>query len=333
MQLTGLFRRSGAAMGLVVLVPLLAVAATVAVTATSEPDEQTLATVSVIAPEGGSTAAVVTQAVDGFRSTITSDSVVKLAAQDSGVSLNAGHDLTAERIGTSNLVELRVTTNVGEDSAAAVRALVNRTNEALYSSSLTSLQSRVATAQQRYDQAIDERARETERTGLLLPIETYRAKASEVTQLRVALATGDSGVDRTAVELALNRSVKELKNIGESVNAFENLEDSVTRARSELGSANQDVDSVETRLHAANDDQSVTISDPTRQSLRTTVIRAAVAALVVGTAVGCLIVLVIGLVRRPRPTTQRDHSGDDGSGPDQQQAADGAHRDREAALT
>lgn len=340
MQLSRLFRRSGRAVWLIVLVPLLAVAGAVAVSANSEPDEQTLATVSVIAPEGGSTAAVITQAVDGFRSTVTSDSVVELAAQDSEVSIDAGHDIRAERIGTSNLVELRVTTQVGEDGAAVVRALVDRTNEALYSSTLTSLQARVDTAEVRYEQAIAERTRETERTGLLLPIEAYRAKASEVTQLRVALATADtdSGVDRSAVQEALDDSLKALRQIGESVTAFENLEDSVVRTRAELGAANQEVDNVDTRLTAATDDQSVTISEPSRQSLRTKVVRAGVAALVVGVAIGCGIALVIGLLRRPTPPSRPDGPDDQGSTepPDpQDDTREGinGHRKREAALT
>jgi flagellin-like hook-associated protein FlgL len=302
MQLSRLFHRSGRAIWLIVLVPLLAVGGAVAVVATSAPDRQTLATVSVIAPEGGSTAAVITQAVDGFRSTVSSDTVVQLAAQKSGASINPGRDIKATRVGTSNLVELHVRTQPGEDGEAVVRALVAQTNEALYSSSLASLQARVKTAERRYDEALAERDKETARTGLLLPIEAYRAKASEVTQLRVALATGggDVSVDRAAVQAALARSQKSLERIGESVTAFESLEDSVSRARAELGAAHQEIDNVDTRLSAATDDQSVTISAPTEQSMRTTVIRAVIAALVLGAALGAALALVIGLIRRPR---------------------------------
>ena len=88
MQLTRLVRRSGKAVWLLVLVPVLAVAASTAVTMRTEPSDRLLATVSVFSPAGTAPAATVTQAVDGFKSTVVSDGVVQVAAEEAGVELS-----------------------------------------------------------------------------------------------------------------------------------------------------------------------------------------------------------------------------------------------------
>lgn len=339
MQLTRLVKQSGKAVWLLVLVPVLAVGASIALLVDDDPSVRTLATVSVIAPEGSSTAATVTQAVDGFKSTVVSDTVRSLASTDAGIPIGSG-DVTAERVGTSNLVELRVTTASGEAGEAALAALIANANDALYSSAITSADARVRTAEQRYDAALDERARETERTGLLLPIEAYRAKAAEVTQLRVALAAGGPDINRTAVEATLERATRDLEDIGESVNAFESLEDSVVRAREELGDAKQESDAVETRRAAATAPESVAIAAPVAQSTRTTLVRGAVTGAVLGLGLAFGLVLLIGLLRHPARRTEprpRRKPADDGPGSHTHEHPHGhdqrEDRDYEAALT
>lgn len=302
MQLSRVFARAGKALWLLVLVPLLAAGGAVAFLLQAQPDVHTFATVSVVAPEGRSTAATVTQAVDGFTSAVTSENVVQLAERDAAVTLTPDRELRAERIGTSNLVELRVTTQPGEDGASLLRALVQHTNDALFSSTLASAGARVELAEQRYDRAIGERDDQLAATGLLLPIESYRAKASEVTQLRVALATtiGDTSVDREAVRRTLKVANAELRRIGQSVAAYESVQDGVVRTRAELAGANEELDAAEIRLQAASSGQSITLSDPRLQSQRTVLVRGAVAGLVVGTALAAGLVLLIGLLRGPR---------------------------------
>ena len=236
MQLSHVFARAGKAVWLSLLVPLVAVVGTVSVLAGFPPDIHTSATVSVIAPEGRATAATVTQAVDAFRSAAVSDNVVQLASQDSGVSCRPTGTWPRSGSGTSNLVELQVTTHGNENGAALVRALVARTNDAVFAATLASNEARVDTAETRYDDSVAQRDEEAQTTGFLLPIESYRAKASEVTQLRVALATtiGDATVDRGAVQRTLKQATKDLNRIGDHVEAFQSLEDSVTRTRSDL---------------------------------------------------------------------------------------------------
>ncbi|MGB0100791.1 MAG: hypothetical protein WBP61_10975 [Nocardioides sp.] len=347
-------KRSGRATWLLLLVPLIAVGASVAVLTQAEPPVRTFATVSVIPPEGSSTAATITQAVDGFRSTVTSDTVAQLAGQDANASITAD-DVTAERVGTSNLVELRIETEPGEDGEAATQALVSHANDALFSSSLTFSDARVETAEQRYQKALDERAQESARTGLLLPIEAYRAKAAEVTQLRVALATAAPEVNRATISTTLARAQKDLAKIGKSVNAFESLEESVVRSRTELGSAQQEVDNVTTRLAAATAPESITITESTTPSSRTTVARGVLTALVLGVALALGLVLLIGLFRDPDrsrpqrpaqdpteppaepsgPTAARNAAPDSVDEPDaggQRAGRKGRRGDREAAL-
>lgn len=293
-------------MWLLLLVPLLAIAATSAYLWNAAPDVHTFATVSVIAPEGQSTAATVTQAVDGFKSAVASDTVAELAAEDADADIDIGHDLTAERVGTSNLVELRLTTEPGEDAESLVRALVARTNDALFAANKASAEAEIAQAQENYDEAIANREEAIEKSGLLLPIESYRAKLSEVTQLRLALATGESVVNREAVQDRLTTANKELATIGQSVNEYENVQDQVARSRDDLATANRQLDSVSTRQEAASADESITVSRSEQQNQRTVMVRGAVAAAVVGLALGGGLVLLIGLLRGgPRPRVGR----------------------------
>lgn len=331
MQLTHLVRRSGKAVWLLVLVPVLAVGASIAVLSGDEPPVRTLATVSVIAPDGSATAATITQAVDSFESTVTSDTVRSLAAQDSGVAIGDG-DISAERVGTSNLVELRLGTEAGEDGPAALRALIARANDALYAAPIAAAQSRIDTAEKRYQAALDERTRESSRTGLLLPIEAYRAKASEVTQLRVSLATG-TAVNTEAVQANLERAQRDLARIGESVNAFESLEDSVVRTRTELGDAKQVADAVTNLRAAADAPESITITDSVAESARATLARAVIAALVVGLALGLGLVLLIGLLRRPEGRRRSPHDPPSPADDERRHAGTDAARDREKVLT
>jgi hypothetical protein len=300
MQLSRVLTRAGKAMWLLLLVPLIAIGATTTYLWNAAPDVHTFATVSVIAPEGQSTAATVTQAVDGFKSAVVSETVAKLAAEDADGNLDISHDLQVERVGTSNLVEMRLTTQPGEDGNAMTRALVARTNDALFASTTASAEAAVSQAQENYDKAIADRDDAVQASGLLLPIESYRAKASEVTQLRVALAIGDSSVDRDAVQAKLTAAIKELNRIGGSVNSYENVQDQVIRSRGDLANANSELDSVETRQQAASADESITVSASEKQNSRTTMVRGAVAAAVVGLALGGGLVLLIGLLRGPR---------------------------------
>lgn len=301
MQLTHVFARAGKVIWLLVLLPLLAAGGTVAYMADQEPAVHTLATVSVVAPEGQSTAATVTQAVDGFTSAVVSENVVRLAEQDAGIRVAVDRDLRAERVGTSNLVELRIATEHGDKPAQLVHSLVKHTTEALFASSLASASSRLRNAEKRYDEAIQERDAQLRETGLMLPIESYRAKASEVTQLRVALVTSvGTGVDLPFVRKTLKRANTELEQIGEYVTEYETVQDRVQRTRNDVAEATQERDELLTRQEAAMAAESVSVSDPEPESRRTLLFRSGVTGLVAGLGVAVGLVLLIGLLRGPR---------------------------------
>ena len=231
-------------------------------------------------------------------------------------------------------MELRVTTQPGEDGDAALRALVDQANKALFASTLATAEARVVAAERRYQKALAERDDETRRTGLLLPMEAYRAKAAEVTQLRVALATAVAGVDADALRATLKQAIAAHDRIGESVNTYESLAESVSRTRGEVGAAQQAVEDGQARLAAAGAAESITIAEPTTPSTRTTVVRAAVAALVLGFAVALGLVLLIGLLRHPDDRDRHNQRRrQDPPRPDRANRSDYEHaRKREAAL-
>ena len=68
-----------------------------------------------------------------------------------------------------------------------------------------------------------------------------------------------------------------------------------------LATANRSSTTSSTRQTAATADESITVSGSEQQSQRTTMVRGAVAATVVGLALGGGLVLLIGLLRGPRP--------------------------------
>lgn len=302
MQLSDVLARAGRSAWLLAVIPVLAVGAAVALTIPQEPDTTTLATVVIIAPEGQSTAATVSQAVDSFRSAVISDSVVQLAADDADADISADRDVKAIRVGSSNLVDLSVDTQPGEDGRAALDALVERTTVAIYASSLSSAKARAERAQDTYDEAFELRRELTGTTGIPLPIEAYRAKTSEITQLRVALATtlGDPTINREAIRNSLNLALDTLNGLSTAVEEYESVQDDVSRSRDERAEALQGLDAVLSRLDAARSPGSVTVAGSTTASARTAVVRAAVAAGVVGFAVAGGLVLMVGIARGPR---------------------------------
>ena len=75
----------------------------------------------------------------------------------------------------------------------------------------------------------------------------------------------------------------------------------MARTRGDLATASQELDNVSTRQEAASAAESITVSGSEQQNQRTTMVRGAVAATVVGLALGGGLVLLIGLLRGPRP--------------------------------
>ena len=297
MQLAQVFRRAGRAAWLILAVPLLATLAVTAVLVSSPAEYTTNATVSVIVPQGSDTAATVSQAVDTFQSAVASDTVVQLAVEESGIQLNPSRDITVERVATSNLVELKVTTDRRDNGAEAIRALVEQTNATVFASTLASAQARVDVAEERYQAALDERRTQIARTGLQLPLESYRAKLNEVSQLQVARVTAESDIRRAAIENRLRTARRELQGIGKTLEEYEAAEDRVGRTRAEVSDANEEVDSVNSRLEAASSLSSVSIAESRAESRRAAVVRGIISAVILGLAVATGLILLVGLFR------------------------------------
>lgn len=313
MQLTELLTAAGRARWLLVVLPVLCAALWVGVHADDSPRATSLATVAVVVPETDTSASAVAQAVEAFRSALVSETAVQDAGDAVGVELVVDRDVTAERVGTSNLLDVEVRTPPGTDVAAVVEALVRSTAQELYVAPVGIAQARLDRADARYTDALERREGLTERSGLLLPIEAYRAKESEATQLRVALTTGlangtVAGAGAAALQEALDRAETDLARIGTAVDRYEPVQDEVERSRALRADARAELDAVLVRQDAAVQPETLDVGAPVTESRRTLLVRAGVTGAVGGLALAAAVVLAAGLLR-DRPRTHR-------SGPD-----------------
>lgn len=305
MQLTQLIRRTSPIVWIVALVPALVAGVGAFLTTTSAPGYNVIATVPVTAPSGSDTAATVTQTVDSFRSALATQSVLDSAASEAGIESPPEEAVATSRVGTSNLVDLSVTVPERDALEEFVPALVASANELLFASAQSASDADLEAAQEQYDE-VQAEIEETSAGGLVIPLERYRAKASEVTQLRVALAAARArgGAEAAELSTALKASIKELQRLSLTVRDLDNLTFKSTQAQSRLADAERAVSDVDARLAAANDENALKVSQVSKQSTFTTVSRAVLAGVIVGLAVALGLVLLIAAFRRPDPASR-----------------------------
>lgn len=255
MQIASFLRRGGATVVVLVGVPVLAMAGAGLVASGAEPSYRAVATVVVGPPSGASGGAALSQAVEGFQSALRTDVVLEEAAGAAEDDLTAGELLavtSSRRLGGSSVVEVVYDGPRREDVDVVLGAQAKAAVRLVFGAELAAAELARDGAQERLEAATGSVRALEQSTGLLLPEEDYRAKAGEVTALRVSLAqTTSRGVETAAVASALAKAEQQLRDLATKAAQFEQPQYALDRARNDLTDAQARLTDVETRLAAA----------------------------------------------------------------------------------
>jgi hypothetical protein len=310
LQLAQIIRRTSALVWTLALIPALALAALMFLVTFSPPSYRVVATIGVTTPTGVDTAASITQTVDSFRSALTTQAVRDAAAEDVGLDRVREQDITSSRVGVSNFVDVEVRADDPDLLEPLVLALMENANDLLFAPAINAAEAQEDSAQEAFD-AVQDEIEDTSTEGVTIPVEKYRAKASEVTQLRVALAAARARGTGEADELqeSLSSASENLEELSSQVRDLEELAFQLERARTRLSDTSSVVSATEARLVAAKEPTSAEMGSVVEQSQETVLLRAVVAGLVVGVAVALGFVLLVGALRRGDPESQRRRAG------------------------
>ncbi len=305
LQLAQIIRRTSVGVWALALIPALALAALMFLVTLSPASYRVVATIGVTTPTGSDTAASITQAVDSFRSALTTQAVRDAAAQDVGLDRVREQDVTSSRVGVSNFVDVEVWAEDPELLEPLVLALMENANDLVFIPVINAAEAQQDSAQEAFE-SVQGEIEETSSEGVAIPVEKYRAKASEVTQLRVSLASARARGTGEATQLqeSLSEASKQLRRLSQQVRELEELTFQFDRARTRLSDTSAVVSATESRLVAANEPSAAEFGEVVEQSRTTMLLRALVAGLVVGVAVAVGFVLLVGALRRGDPESQ-----------------------------
>lgn len=298
MQLTEVLARTGRLRWSLVAVPLLCAGAAAPLGMAASPPSSATVVVRVVAPETGATAATITQAVESWRSTAGSAPVLDRVETSTGTDLSP-EAVKAVRVGSSDLVELTVEVPSGTDAGAVTEALVEATQQASFATPVAMADARLGAARDELARALAARDRLAGRNGTALPLEDYRAAASELTQLRVAGQTSSTLVPDQLRE-ARRAAEERLASLAGAVLAQQDVQDSVERARDRLAAAQADRDDVGARLDLATAPSTTTGLEVAPLPRRVVLVRWSGSAAVAGLALALAVLLALGLWRESR---------------------------------
>jgi capsular polysaccharide biosynthesis protein len=310
LQLAQIIRRTSALVWTLALIPALALATLMFLVTFTPSTYRVVGTIGVTTPTGSDTAASITQTVDSFRSALTTQAVLDETAEDVGLDRVREQDISSSRVGVSNFVDVEVRADDPDLLEPLVLALMENANDLLFAPAINAAEAQEDSAQEDFD-AVQTQIEETSTEGVTIPVEKYRAKASEVTQLRVALAaarargTGEAN----ALQESLTEASGRLTTLSSQVRELEELAFQLDRARTRLSDTSSVVSATAARLVAAKEPTSAELGSIVEQSQQTVLLRAIVAGLVVGIAVALGFVLLVGALRRGDPESRGRRAG------------------------
>jgi hypothetical protein len=141
---------------------------------------------------------------------------------------------------------------------------------------------------------------------MAFPNEGYRVKASEVSQLRVALisARSNNSASVAGLEQALATAEKELDSLGAKVREYDAVLKEEERMQTLLTSADERLARTEARVEANKAETAVTVGDVVEIDRRATLARQIVAASGAGLLVAVVLLLVFETLRSRRVVVQ-----------------------------
>jgi hypothetical protein len=302
MQILGYLRRGGSRLALLPVVPALAMGAAFALAADAEPQYRAVATVVLTPPSGATGGVAVAQAVEGFQSALRTEAVIGETAEETGVPRGVISDsVTSRRLGTSAVVEVVYEGPERPEVEQLLKAQTVAATNLLFGGDIEAAKQQQEKAKARFDKATKSLEAIQDETGLILPSEAYRTKATEVSQLRVAVAQARSRGDSLApLEEALQAAESELVELAAKVTRFDQPDYDLERARAELTTADLRLAETKGRLDASQSPAMLRVSSPTVQPRTVSVARQVLAAGVIGLFIAIAVIAVLELVRPRR---------------------------------
>lgn len=303
------FLRGGSRLALLILVPLLAMAAAFALSTDRAPDYRAVATVALTPPSGQTGGASLAQAVETFQSALETDAIIAEAAEASGVPAGVvAQAVSSRRLGSSSVVEVVYEGQQRPEVDEILRAQVSAAMDLVFGGELQAAEQQRDLAQERFEAATEAYGTAQEEAGVVLAEESLRSKLSEVSQLRVAIAQAESRGDSVQpLTEALDTAEGELDSLTQANVALEQPAFQVERARTELADATQRVNETQARFQASSGETAVRVGTPAAQSRSAATAQQVIGAGVIGLLVAIALIAVLEFAR---PRRRRSGAGD-----------------------
>jgi capsular polysaccharide biosynthesis protein len=302
MELRELLTRLGRRLWLLVIIPVAALLLVLGLNAPSGTKYTSSVNLRATNPIGDPTVASINLVAGSLVNAATSDEVLDNIAKTAGVSTDRVRDgLSANRIADTELVHITFADSDQAIVEKVMQAVPSAVQEQAFAPALRQAQVAADEAQKGLDSAIAELAAVQKKTGLTNADREYQAAASEVTSLKVALATAKGRPDTVTtkpIEDALKAAQDRVDEITEAQAEFTAPEYAVDNARGALADRTAAVSDIKAR-QAASITESIE-TDVTQLPWRTEFLRRAVSAALIGLALAVLLLAIPEVLRRSR---------------------------------
>ncbi len=302
MELRELLTRLGRRLWLLVIIPVAALLLVLGLNAPSGTKYTSSVNLRATNPIGDPTVASINLVAGSLVNAATSDEVLDNIAKTAGVPTDRVRDgLSANRIADTELVHITFADSDQAIVEKVMQAVPSAVQEQAFAPALRQAQVAADEAQKGLDSAIAELAAVQKKTGLTNADREYQAAASEVTSLKVALATAKGRPDTVTtkpIEDALKAAQDRVDEITEAQAEFTAPEYAVDNARGALADRTAAVSDIKAR-QAASITESIE-TDVTQLPWRTEFLRRAVSAALIGLALAVLLLAIPEVLRRSR---------------------------------
>ena len=302
MELRELLTRLGRRLWLLVIIPVAALLLVLGLNAPSGTKYSSSVDLRATNPIGDPTVASINLVAGSLVNAATSSEVVDSIASDAGV----GADRVSKGLGANRIADTELVHITFADSDKAVvekvmKAIPAAVQEQAFAPALRQAQVAADEAQKGLDTAIADLAAVQKKTGFTNADREYQAAASEVTSLKVALATAKGRPDTITtkpIEDALKAAQKRVTEISEAQADFTAPQYAVDNARAALADRTAAVGDIKAR-QAASITESIE-TEVGQLPWRTEYLRQAVSAALIGLALAVLLLAIPEVLRRSR---------------------------------
>lgn len=302
MELRELLTRLGRRLWLLVIIPVAAVLVVLGLNAPSGTKYTSAVDLRATNPIGDPTVASINLVAGSLVNAATSDEVLTQIAKSAGVTTKRVADgLSANRIADTELVHITFADSDRATVENVMKAVPAAVQAQAFAPALRQAQVAADEAQKGLDSAIAELSKVQESTGLTNADREYQAAASEVTSLKVALATAKGRPDTVStkpIEDALKAAQDRVNEITKAQAEFTAPEYAVDNARAALANRTAAVSDIKAR-EAASITESIE-SKVSQLPWATEFLRRAVSAVLIGLALAVLLLAIPEVLRRSR---------------------------------